>query len=65
VIKTAVIDHGDYSLWLEHVAEKGGGRELYWLMWYNGQGVPLIPASGVFGKSDLATMHARLTEFVP
>jgi hypothetical protein len=65
VLDTPLIDYGDYSLWLEHVTEKESGEEIYWLMWYDEQGCPTIPLSGVFGRGDLETMVGRLTRFVP
>jgi hypothetical protein len=65
VLEGALIDYGDYSLWLEHVLEKDTGAEVYWLMWYDDQGCPTIPLSGVFGRDGLEQMAGRLTRFVP
>lgn len=65
VLDTPLIDYGGYSLWLEHVTEKESGGEIYWLMWYDQEGRPTIPLSGVFGRDDLETMVGRLARFVP
>ena len=66
VLPTALISHGGFSLWLEHVSEKGGSLDLYWLMWYDDKdGKPTIPASSVFSKDELKTMVGQLMEFTP
>jgi hypothetical protein len=66
VLGAALISHGGFSLWLEHVSEKGSAIELYWLMWYDdADGKPTIPLSGVFSKDELKTMMERLVEFTP
>jgi hypothetical protein len=65
VLSTPLIQGPDYSLWLEHVVETKTGRRCYWLMWYDSRGVPSIPISAVFERSDLSEMLRRLAEFVP
>ncbi|MGH8066348.1 MAG: hypothetical protein ACRERE_14150 [Candidatus Entotheonellia bacterium] len=66
VLDEALIDDGNYSLWLEHVVTRNSHEEVYWLMWYrNSEGVPTIPLSGIFGRDDLEKMVGRLTRFVP
>ncbi len=65
VIKSALVDYGNYSVWLEHAFDKLEEEEMYWLMWYDEDGVPTIPMSGVFGRDELENMVSRLTRFVP
>ncbi len=65
VFTDALINTGDYSLWLEHVVETDTEEEIYWLMWYDRDGKPTIPLSGVFGRDDLEQMVGRLAKFVP
>jgi hypothetical protein len=67
VFKDALIQvPGGYSLWLEHVIDKNEGEECYWLMWYDPQGKPTIPLSGIFGRADLEQMVGRLArDFLP
>lgn len=64
VFEDPLIEHGGYSLWLEHVAAKDEEGDIYWLMWYKG-GIPTIPMSGVFWKKDLQEMVKQLAGFVP
>lgn len=64
VFPVALINHG-YSLWLEHVEEIGSGDEVYWLMWYDSNGTPTIPMSGIFDKAELGEMTKQLTGFLP
>ncbi|HUZ72960.1 MAG TPA: hypothetical protein VMU87_08235 [Stellaceae bacterium] len=64
VFDSSLITHGSYTLWLEHVLEKGTGAETYWLMWYDG-GRPTIPLSGVLDKSEIQEMSRQLASFVP
>lgn len=65
VLQNSLIDSNGYTLWLEHVIDKASNEEIYWLMWYDPDGKPTIPMSGVFGKVDLEQMVAQLTRFVP
>ena len=65
VFPGALIERGGFSLWLEHVEEIETSEEYYWLMWYDAQGRPTIPMSGVFDRSDLAGMLGQLGRFVP
>jgi len=64
VFAVPLINHG-YSLWLEHVEEIATGDEVYWLMWYDSQGKPTIPMSGIFDKDELSEMVKHLSSFVP
>lgn len=64
VLEDALINTG-YSLWLEHVLDKTSGDEVYWLMWYDHNGTPTIPMSGIFGKDELEQMIGKLARFVP
>ena len=65
VLDAPLLISNGYSLWLEHVLEKSSNSELFWLMWYDPNGWPTIPLSGVFGKSDLELMIGRLTTSIP
>ena len=56
---------GGYSLWLEHVVDKKTGDEYYWLMWYDANGYPTIPLSGILSRADIAGMQRLLTSFIP
>jgi hypothetical protein len=65
VFKIPLVDHGSNTLWLEHVVSLGApAEEWYWFMWYE-DGIPKIPLSGVFTKSDLSRMMALIGTFVP
>jgi hypothetical protein len=63
VFEVALIRREDKALYLEHVTDQEA-REWYWLMWYR-SGVPLIPMSGVFEKSDLMQMLSLIGSFIP
>jgi hypothetical protein len=65
VFDRPLISADGYSLWLEHVVEKANQQEVYWLMWYDRDGVPTIPLSGVFTKDNLQEMVSLLAGFVP
>ena len=65
VFATPLIQHDRYSLRLEHVEEVETGVELYWLMWYSSEGIPTIPLSGVFDRTELSGMLGHLVGFVP
>ena len=54
------------TLWLEHVEEvKNPSQKCYCLMWYDPHGIPTIPLSGVFDKSELGQLAQQLMQFVP
>lgn len=53
VLETPLFDFGDASIWLEHVVERATGDKCYWLMWYDADGRPTIPLSGVSDRQDL------------
>ena len=65
VFKEPLIEGNGWTLWLEHVEEISSGNECYWFMWYQPNGEPTIPLSGVFGRKDLANMQRMLADFVP
>jgi len=65
VFDSPLVSTGGYSLWLEHVVNKANYNEAHWLMWYDSQGIPTIPLSGVFGKNELRQMISQLADFVP
>jgi hypothetical protein len=59
-----LVNHNGYSLWLEHVFEPTTGAEWFWLMWYDPNGDPTIPLSGVFDAADIQEMVGRLASFI-
>ena len=57
-----------FTLWLEHVesADAGeDGNQLYWLMWYDQNGIPTIPLSSIFDRDQLTEMLRQLLRFIP
>lgn len=63
VFASPLKDWGAVSLWLEYVRDRRHpDREWYWLMWYNKDGRPTIPMSGVFSGADLAKTIGRLAK---
>jgi hypothetical protein len=53
-----------YTLWLEHVLDRAEGRKTFWLMWYDPDGSPTIPLSGVFSHDQIREMTSRLASFI-
>jgi hypothetical protein len=54
------------TLWIEHVEEvKNSTQKCYWLMWYDPDGKPTIPLSGVLDKTELGRLAQQLMQFVP
>jgi hypothetical protein len=47
------------SLWLEYVTDKQGNSETFWLMWYDAEGDPSIPMSGVVSLDQIKEMSAN------
>jgi hypothetical protein len=64
VFDAPLIDHGDNSLWLEHVTVKADGSDCFWLMWYDADGTPTIPLSGVLEAGDIKRLAGRLAAFI-
>jgi hypothetical protein len=64
VFAQPLVIHNGYSLWLEHVTEKATSAETFWLMWYDPNGSPTIPLSGVFDAPDIQEMASRLAAFI-
>ncbi|GEL42841.1 hypothetical protein MEX01_34320 [Methylorubrum extorquens] len=65
VFASPLINSGAYTLWLEHVVDNSEGfNDPLWLMWYDDQGDPTIPLSGVFDKEQLKDVVARLSAFI-
>lgn len=64
VFDAPLVNNGGYSLWLEYVEDHKNGGSMFWLMWYDGQGSPTIPASGVFDDGQLRTMNGQLSSFI-
>ena len=52
------------SLWLEHVVDDSEGS-FYWLMWYDAQGKPTIPLSGILTRDHISNMAVMLTKVIP
>jgi hypothetical protein len=50
------------SLWLEYVIELETSKSLYWLMWYDKDGNPIIRQSTVFDKQDLSNFFQAIIE---
>jgi hypothetical protein len=65
VFSEPLTPQGGYSLWLEHVIEKGSAEELYWLMWYDEDGRPPMPMSSILRRDDIANMQRLLASFIP
>lgn len=65
VFPSPLVQCDGYSLWLEHVQGPETEAEVYWLMWYDPDGVPTIPSSGIFGRTELSRMLEQLARFVP
>jgi hypothetical protein len=64
VLPDAVFDFGEASIWLEHVVDRHSGERCFWLMWYNAEGKPTIPMSGVFGVDEIERASSALRDFV-
>jgi len=62
VFAQALVNSG-YSLWLEYVSGKDG-EEMFWLMWYDPDGSPTIPLSGVFEAPDIQEISRGLASFI-
>jgi hypothetical protein len=58
-----IVQHG-YSLWLEYVTCKDDGADVFWLMWYDGNGDPTIPLSGVLNADDIQIVSESLASFI-
>lgn len=63
-----LVSSNGYTLWLEHVIERVKGRaqgkETFWLMWYDPDGSPTIPMSGVISVDQVKEMASRLSTFI-
>ena len=63
VFDSALVDHGDASLWLEHAiwtdSKTQIENETYWLMWYSANGVPTIAVGAAIDNADLREMARR------
>jgi hypothetical protein len=65
VFDADLVNNGGYSLWLEYVEDyKYGVKDIFWLMWYDVNGAPTIPLSGVFNLDQLRSMNAQLAAFI-
>lgn len=64
VFNAPLVNNGGYSLWLEYVEDHKFGGNMFWLMWYDGNGAPTIPASGVFDETQLRDMNSQLATFI-
>ena len=61
VFPDALVNTG-HSLWLEYVT--GVEDEVFWLMWYDPNGSPTIPLSGIFHSQDIQTISRGLASFI-
>lgn len=64
VFETPLAESNGYSLWLEHVVDDSE-NEYYWLMWYDDDGIPTIPLSGILSRDDIANMERLFASFIP
>lgn len=64
VFDSPLVEGDGYSLWLEYVEDRDGGWEPFWLMWYDSEGNPTIPMSGVFDQSQMRAMVEKLASFI-
>jgi hypothetical protein len=63
VIPRALYTDPTQSLWVEHViGRREPGEQIFWLMWYDESGNPLIPLSGVFDRNGLARIASALAD---
>ena len=63
VLPTPITIHENgASLWLEYVIELETSKSLYWLMWYDKDGNPIIRQSTVFDKQDLSNFFQAIIE---
>ena len=56
---------GAYSLWLEHAVNKENDSSTFWLMWYDAEGSPTIPMSGIISEEQIEEMARRLRILTP
>jgi hypothetical protein len=64
VFDQPLINNGGLTLWLEYVKDKHPGPDVFWLMWYDVNGWPTIPLSGVFDRTQLQDMVSRLAKHI-
>lgn len=64
VFDTPLADNGEHTLWLEHVISNDGER-YYWLMWYDREGKPTIPMSGILDRDHITNMQVLLARLIP
>lgn len=50
------------SLWIEHVLDKSNGNKCFWFMWYDKDGLPILPMSSVFDKYDMQQVIERIAK---
>lgn len=54
----------DAILVLEKVVEKSDGKQCYWFMWYNLNGIPLLTMSGVIGLEDIHEVLKNISNII-
>jgi hypothetical protein len=64
VFDQPLVGGGGYSLWLEYVTDRVDHRDVFWFMWYDSNGSPTIPLSGVFDSADIQEISRRLASFI-
>lgn len=63
VFGQCLANHEGYTLWLEYVAElKEPNGNYYWLMWYDSEGYPTIPLSGIMSREEVVRMIQLFAE---
>src|SRR5258708_4948953 len=64
VLPDPLFNFGEASIWLEHVVDRHSGERCFWLMWYDAEGNPTIPMSGVFGVDEIEQASTALRNLV-
>jgi hypothetical protein len=57
-----IADDGNFSLWLEHLTERGEPADAFWFFWYDKIGEPMILESAILRKKDLQEIFRRLAD---
>jgi hypothetical protein len=63
-VRALLTASNNHSLWLEYVTDKKGDSETFWLMWYDPEGSPVIPMSGVISIDQIKEMSRQLAGFI-
>lgn len=52
----------DQILLLERVENIGNGNKCFWFMWYDYNGIPVMPMSGVIDADDIAEVIRNISK---